>query len=1120
MAVTPGIVLHTSYRLEDLARSLAESLRDDPLPPLVAETIVVPTQGLARWLELQLAEAHGIAAGLEFPFPGAFLGGLLQANRSADGDLFARDVLHLRLFRLLGEASLAAELGPAAGYCEGDPDGRKRFQLAGHLAAAFDDYQLYRGDLLAAAGGGADLAAEGPHGPWQAALWRALLRDAGLAPAEAPRPRRKRARRDDNTPLLFPQLAEVAPAGDGNPGLVAAHRLDALRALLADPVRARASLPPRLAVFGAVSLPPAFLELLEQIAQHVPVHLFVPQPTAHYFGDVRPRQHEGANALLARFGTLAREFADQLFELEENAGVPFEHRELATPPDPDAPAPSLLACLQRDIAAVFDRNESGARWRLRADDASLRVHDCHSPQRELEVVRDQILAAFAEDPTLQPHEVLVLVPDITVYAPYAEAVLGPERRHLPFQVADRDPASELPLCASLLAVLELALDRLMVFDVLHLCELPALLRRFSLFASELPTLRHWCERASIRWGLDGAARARQFQMPAFEENSWRQGLERLLLGVATGPVDALVLGRLPAADATSGRDDLLQRFLTFLNTLFDLLPALQRAHAPSAWADHLDALLAALYAPDSAEDEQAMQRLQRATADLRRLAKQARLDEPWSPIVLRDWLRQSLRQSGAGRGFLTGRVTVAAMQPMRTVPVRHLFLCGMSDQGFPRRDQPQPFDLMAQQRRAGDRSVRLDDRQLFLEALLAARERLHLCFVGRSQKDDSPCAPSIVLAELLDHVDRTCDTDGGTRPRDLVLVRHPLQPWSHRYRTGEDARLFTYARTADGGAAAALVPQAPFAAVPVAAPAELLPAELPFDRLFEFWKHPCRFHLQHVLRLRVRRDDDDDLDTEPFTVGTLDRWKLQDGAVRAAQRGDTPPRDPLAAARATGLLPVGGLGAFAFADVDAETDAFLVRVRAHDAGRRATLRVQVGDITLHGDLDGIGPQFAVAARIARLKPKDRLRGWIRHLLLAAARGQGHAGLPVRSVVLGKDRTLELQALEPEQAVSLLHLLVDGFRQGLESPLPFFERSSHEYATKIQKESAATALRAARKEWEPGYSDFPGGRSLHDSEDEAIALAMRGQDALGLPAFAAWASAVWTPFLRFAKEHKA
>lgn len=1103
-----GIAVHTGQRLEDLCAALAARLHADPLPPLATDTIVVPTRGLARWLELQLAVRHGIAAGLQFPFPGAFLAWLAQTARAGTTDPFAPDVLHLRLFRLLGDAGVAAQIGLAADYCRDDPDGRKRFQLAERLAAAFDDYQLYRDDLLARAGRGDDLRDQGTHGPWQAALWRALLRDAGL-PSPPTTNGRRGARTAPATPLLFPELAEV-PAVP-----IAAHRLDCLRALLADPRRAREVLPPRVSVFGTGSLPPAFVDLLQQIATHVPVHLYVPQPTPHWFADQRPKDHAGGNPLLARFGTLAREFADRLAALEDDQAVPCERVELSPPPDPDAPVPSLLACVQRDIAAVFDRARPAAPFVVHADDASLRVHDCHSPQRELEVVRDQILDAFATDPTLQPHDVLVLVPDIDGYAPYAEAVFGPVRRHLPFEVADRDPPSELPLCASLLAVLALAQERLEVFDVLHLCEEPALRRRFDLAATELPILRHWCERAGIRWGLDGAARERQFQLPPFEENSWAQGIERLLLGVVCGPGDDLVCGKLPAADTTTGRDDLLQRFLAFLRALFVHLPALQRPHAPADWADHLDALLADLYRPTGAADEQALQRLQRATADLRALAAAASLREPLAPIVLRDWLRQQLQRTASGRGFLSGTVTVAAMQPMRTVPVRHLYLCGLSDQAFPRRDQPAPFDLIARERRPGDRSLRLDDRQLFLDALLAARERLHLSFVGHSQKDDSACAPSVAIAELLDLVDRTCTGTGGTAARDLVVVRHPLQPWSRRYRTGADARLFTYARGDAPGRPSEPAPAPPFVTGPVTPPPELLLPELPFERLAEFWRHPCRFFVTEVLGMRFPRDADDELETEPFDVSFLDRWRLQDPVVRAAQRGEAPAADPLAAARATGRLPPGGLGAFAFAPMHAETQAFLRRIAPHPIDGRATLRVAVDGCIVTGELQGLGPDAAVRARIAKLKPKDRMGAWLQHVWMSVARAQGHAELPPRTLLFAKDGDVTFPPLDAATATGLLATFVRGYREGLASPLPLFEKSSYAYAAKDEGD-AADRHRRALPEWLPNTSERGG---PNDSEDDAIDLCMRGRDALGLPGFVAWAETIWRPYHACAREAK-
>jgi exodeoxyribonuclease V gamma subunit len=1114
--VPAGIVVYTSNRLEELLHALAEELRQAPLAPLSTETIVVPGQGLARWVKQQLAEQHGIAAGLRLPFPGAFLQELAVA--AAPGpDLFGKDVLRWRLWRLLGDASLQAALGPAAAYCADDPDGRKRYQLCERLAACFDDYQLYREDLLRRSAAGDDLRDCGPHGPWQAQLWRLLRRDAGLADARPAKTRSSR-RATDPTPLLFPELA--APAiPPSTPA--AGHRLAMLRELLADPARARRVLPERLAVFGAGTLPPAFLYLLRHIGAHVPVRLYVPQPTPEYAGDLRPRSSAGGNQLLARLGTEAREFADQLVDLADgDGGTVVEHVELAdvTPNEPD-PKATLLSCLQRDIAAVVDRGGADAGMRaerreLAPGDHSLLVHDCHSPQRELEVVRDQILAAFAADAHLEPHEILVLVPDIDRYAPYAQAVFGPVAEYLPFHVADRNPAAELPLCASLFAVLQLASERLHVFDVLHLLEEPAVQRRFSLFAADLPLLRNRCERAGIRWGLDGEWRQRHFQVPAFDDNAWLQGLDRLLLGVATGPVDDLVAGVMPVADTTDGREDLLVRFVHFARTLFACLQPLQRPHPLGEWADLVDGLLATLYEPGTGDDGTAVEQIQRATALLRSLAGHAGPREPIAPIVLRDWLRSALQQQTGSRGFLAGAVTVAAMLPMRTVPVRHLFLCGLDDQSFPRRDQPAPFDLVAANRRPGDRSLRLDDRQMFLDALLAARERLHITFVGRSQKDDSPCAPSVVLDELLDVIDRGFSTPGTGPARQAIVVRHPLQPWSRHYRTGEDPRLFTFSTAERRLHAPTIADEPVWCSSPIPSTTETKPNDLQLDRLREFWHHPCRFFLRHTMRIRLRTDDDRDRETESFTVDALDRWQLQDEAVRRTQRAAPPPADALALARASGMLPVGGHGAAAFADLDRETTAFLHSLQQFGPRRSAPLRVELPAGRIHGEIEGLCETALVLARIANLKAKDRLRGWIHHLLLSVARSQG-ADLPARTCIVAKNKRVELAPVAPDDAKGHLADLLAGLAAGTLAPLPFFEHSSYAYAkARNNRKSPEEALRAARREWTPNpYDKFP----QSDLADADVALCCRGEDPLAGDAFAAWAERIWLPYLGYARE---
>jgi exodeoxyribonuclease V gamma subunit len=1117
--VSTGLFVYTSNRLEELLEALATVLRQSPLPPLQDETIVVPSQGLSRWLRQQLAQRCGIAAGLQLPFPGAFVQQLDQ-RRVGAGDPFAPDPLLFRLWRLFDDSKLRALFGPAAAYCEHDPDQQKRLQLLQRLVRCFDDYQLYRPELLQQWSAREDTPAAGPHAAWQAQLWRELLRDAGLLPVAAmPEKPRGRRRPAPTGPLLFPELGAVQPptgAANAAPDPLAAQRFARLQQALADGATARALQPVRLSVFGAGTLPPAFLELLATLSQHLEVHLFVPTPTALFTGDVH-RLDPDSNALFARLGTEAREFATLLARTTERLGAQarlvVDLGELAARPAVAADAPLLLR-LQDDIAALRvrgpDRGPLAQRLQLRADDDSLRVHVCHSPQRELEVVRDQILAAFAADPELSPDQVLVLVPDIERYAPFAHAVFGPVQDHLPFHVADKSPAKGLPLCTALFAVLQLAHERLEVHDVLHLLEQPAVQQRFRIFANDLPSLRTRCERAGIRWGLDGEARARQFQVPPFDDNAWRPGLDRLLLGTATGPVHDLVLGQLPVADATSGRDELLLRFLHFTDTLWAQLIALQQPQPPAQWALRIEALLAAMFAPASAEDEQALTLVRAALAKLRSAADVAHCRAPLHRTVLRDWLEQALRQQPSPRGFLAGAVTIAALLPMRAVPVQRLYVCGLDDASFPRRDTPPPFDLVAQTRRPGDRSARLDDRQMFLDVLLAARESLHLCYVGRSQKDNSACAPSVVLGELLDHLDLACERlPDGRLPREAIVVEHPLQPWSVRYRqTGarRDPRLFTFTR-------AELEPELLGTDEPawctgaLTTAAESTGAEVPFDRLLEFWRHPSRFFLRHGLGLRLPREDEPDATMEPFAVGNLQRWALQSDGVERALRGTRPPRDPEALMRASGRLPIGGMSKIAFVDVDDELQKFLTELRSFGALENRLLDVPVGPTRVRGELSGIARECLVLARIASIKPKDHLRAWLHHVFMALARHRGGADWPAVTALIGKGDQWRLRELPADIAEQQAELLLRGCRDGLPTPLPFFELASHKFGERLHDgKDRDEAMRAARRAFQvPGREAW----MRSDSEDAAVALCWRGRDPLDQPAFAAFAEQVWT-----------
>ena len=1071
---------------------LAKDLASDPLPPLSPETILVPGQGIARWVQLQLAQRHGIAASLRLPYPGAFLQQLAGSGHAAEADPFERQVLGWRLFRLLGDGRLAVQFGAAARYCADDKDQHKRLLLAQHLAHCFDNYQLFRQELLERFEAGADLDDLSADAGWQACLWRELLRDAGLSTSAGA------ARR-------FAHLTAQLESG----------RLPGL--------------PPRVSVFGVNTLAPTILKFLVRLAARIPVRMYLQRPTPHWFGDQQkpppgqaPRAGEG-HPLLAANGRVVREFYDLLQEVAPGSGID-DALDSGTPD-----GEGLLATVQRDLLDMTVRGAGGDAepLPLAADDVSLMVHSCHSPLRELQVLRDQLLAAIERDPKLQPHDILVLLPDVATYAPCVHAVFEPVARLLPFRLADRSPAQALPLASALLAVLRLAGERLRHTEVLQLLEVEAVQRAFGIAGSDLPALREWIERTHIRWGLDSAHRS-GFDVPGFDANSWRQGLDRLLLGHATGPVDDLVLDLLPAADTTAARSELLGRFLDFTQVLFDHLAALTQHRPLPDWADVTERLLTELFAVDSRDEQAESEALRGALSRLRQLAEGARLQQPVSPAVWREALEQQLMGLGERGGFLTGRITFAALQPLRLVPTKVLAIVGMSAERFPRRDREVAFDLLRLGRRPGDPSLRHGDRQLFLDALQSARQQLILSFVGRSQQDDSERAPSVVLAELLDHLDQAFVAPAGSkRVRDRVLVQHPLQPFSARYRNGSDARLFTY-----GEPVPAATPPGDWLDQPARVPPELLLPTLPLGDLLAFWSNPAQFFCQRVLQLQLLREQDAEDDAEPFALDRLDEYQLLQGAVERALRGKD---DGLSAPvlLQSGALPVGASGEL----VRDQLVGAALGLRREVATQRpqqppqdgVDIDVQIGPRRLQGRVDGFGQDALVCWRAATIKPKDRLLAWIRYLCVAVMRAQD-PGLPDRCIVIGLDGSETLPQVDPVSAALRLGDLIAGYERGLQAPLPMFSQASMAFVARLARAptppvrptpaaiAAGSArldgidpetLAAARKQFEG--DDYRRG----DRQDPYVALCWRDREPFTEPfaeSFAAWALCILLPLI--------
>ena len=1037
-----GFHLITSNHMELLVERLAALAREPLASPLAPDIVVVQSRGMERWVSMELARLNGISANVQFPFPNAFIEAVFKAVSPglAVPSPFEPDVLAFRVMAIIQEHSGQDEFKHLRHFLADDPRGVKLYQLSRKIADLFDQYLVFRPEMIESWERGP--AADSGHHRWQSLIWRELVR-------------------------LTPGVHRVGQ-----------------RRLLADAIQSGAAglgaLPRRVSLFGVSYLPRFHLEIFGELSRIVEVHVFCMNPCREYWADivserevqkvqrrlgaddaVEQRLHlERGNRLLASLGTLGRNFLGMLTEFPA-----LQSEEFAEPV-----GSSLLGRLQSDILNLRDPERDPDL----STDASLRVHACHSAMREVEVLHDQMLAMFEEDLRLQAGEVIVMTPDIEAYAPFISAVFGAPgdaQRRIPFCIADRGPHRESSSLQTFLSLLDLRDSRFSAGEVLRLLEAPGILKRFGLETAHLPRLEQWIREARICWGEDETTQ-RALGLPGHAYNTWRAGIERLLLGYALPPRGTEVFHGIRGTNAIEGSDArVLGPFLDFLEQVFALSRRLSRRRRLGAWRDELNGVISDFFPEDEGEQPD-LQRIRRMLDELAGLEESSGYTADVPVDVVRLFVSERLEGQGAGRGFMTGGVTFCSMLPMRTIPFKVVCLIGMNHDAYPRESRQLTFDLMAQAPRPGDRSRRNDDKYLFLEALLSARRRLYISYIGQSIQDNSPVPPSVVVSELIDAI-QTGYGLSVDHPEGPLVTRHRLQAFSPAYfRAGSG--LFSYSaedRQACAAAAAQPSPQ-PFVPGPIPLTADETAAwsRLDLERLTSFFANPARFLLRSRLGVRLEAPEAVPQDSEPFIIGGLERFDMGSALIEHRLKG-LPPRDAFAALRAEGRLPHGTMGEVEFRDLWSEVDRFARRLDAlRPATPSTTISAQwdIAGFSLTVRLAGLSENGCLRYRFGKLRAKDHLDLWLRHLALCLAepaRGRRESEL------VCTDRTLRLKQVADSRAV--LEDLLGLYRRGLEQPLFFFPKSSLEYAWMLRKwSSEARALGAARTAWE-GSEAHPG-----------------------------------------------
>lgn len=895
-----GITVFRASRLEALLEPLDYLLTTQaPASPLAPQTVVAAHPGMRQWLAGALARERGlgsVVANLDIVLPTTFLDGLARqvlGENAVSPRGWRREWLRWRVHELLESPSDPA----LQAYLTGPDRALRRFQLADRLASIYIQYMAYRPDWLDDWGySRATFDGAGFH----PGLWR-QLRQALQEPHRGER------------------LAELGTS----------LRKAGVDVGASDPLH----------VFGLSHMAPAELAVLQALAVHRPVVFYLPDPCREYWAGLRserarllelaadPHGDEATayfldqgHPLLAAWGRLGQHFMLSIQQLEASLDI----RHFRDEREGDDRPVRLLDRTQQSLRTL-DPALMASDGRLRDDrlqDRSLRVHACHSRLRELEALRDALLRERAEDKTLEPADIVVMAPDIGAYLPLLPAVFGEPGRAegpLPYHLADVPTARAQPLFAAFRQLLALPSSRLTAPELLDFLGQPPVLRRLGLDESDLDTLTQWLARARAAWGLDGGTRA-ALGVPPTEAHTLAWAMDRLVAGFIHGnEADDDVL-RLPDGDALVPVSGVAGGATAALGALDHLLQQLAGLRADvaterraSEWARRLEDRLDALFLPDF-DDPRGPEAMDQLRALLRALASEPGelgLDPVLAFPVVKQWLEERLSAVPERQRFLAGGITVCGMVPQRAIPFRVVAVLGLNEGEYPRSDADAGLDPIGRPglRRLGDRDVRSDDRYLFLETLMSARDALHLSYVAFDPVDGSARNPAAPLAELMAALPPG-DKDEAGEPRAATWrVDHRLQPFHADYFMGKDPRLFSFsaglaAMVGDNAGAITLLSDA-------APPIDAETCDVSLPELRRYFRDPARVQLANRLGVRLDALDDGGLSADEPLEARMERLDSPARMLCLHFLSDPgAPRDVPApeAMRLAGLLPAGRLG--------------------------------------------------------------------------------------------------------------------------------------------------------------------------------------------------------------------
>lgn len=986
-----ALYLQVSNSLYQLAKKLCNDLRSKQYHVFQPYYIVTQTEGMNNWLKLQMAEQLGIAANYQFLTPNEVIYEIYRALGGRYSQVLAPQNLSWIFYKLLSEREFTERFPEVASYYgSGSDKDVKRLALAEKVADLFDQYQIYRPEMISEWSRRGTDGLE--RGEWQRFLW---VRAKDLTQDSVP----------DKTLIgqfILEQLKHPEAVGELKKRMPFVH------------------------IFGLSVITRYHLQLFSEAGRHIDFffHILNPAPLEYWFEDRSEKQmlilkKKGladsgetalGNALLTSWGRLIGNTFSLFFENEDLINA-YEEAGIDVPGDE-----TLLQTIQQDIFYNRGNDERQALSTGRISDGSVTVNSCYTPAREVEVLYNYLVyLADQKKESLSARDIVVMVSDIDTYAPYIRAVFNNAPYSFHYTIADESFIADDSLANALQSVLRINRMNFKAEEVLQLLDSSFIRRRFSI--SDLPLIRKVVDLAGIRFGLEGSSDDDTRYV------SWHYGLERIMYGICMAGGEEFkneegeTLYPLDAVEGHASAEVI--KFCHFVMVLSDSVRERDRDRTLPEWVSYIESVLHDLVAEqaDDADDEYSV--LLKHLENYNSLNEL--LNEKLSYEVFIHSFLQSLSGSARTGSFAGGGITFCSLIPMRSIPFKVVALLGLNFDAFPRKEKPSGFNLMEREKRKGDRNMKENDKHLFLETVLSAQKYLYISYIGQSVKDNTVMPPSTLVDELIDYV-LAASADG--QDRDILVTRHPLHSFSARYRRGE-ARLYNYLEDRQEGETAFLIPGSNGK--------DLNLEEISPRSFTAFFRNPFKSYYNQVLGINYRTEDVLLSDTELFELDSIQKWELKQELLKKEFLEIGTLKDELLK---KGQLPLKNMGGLVLKKLEAEVLPVKELFKHCSQGleeQPAEVEIRIGKNQIKGAVGSLYGNRLIYISWSKNELKYLQDLYITSLMLAAS------GIPADIYFISavKGKIYQPVSLLQEESLSRLGDLMELYKLGHEHILAFY-----------------------------------------------------------------------------------